>query len=155
MGLKEQLDQDLKAAMREKDALKLSVIRMLKSAVKYREIELIQPLDDAGVLAVIGSEIKRRRDSVEQYRAGKREDLASKEEGEIRILQAWLPAQLTAEELRAKVEAAVKQAGAQGMKDMGAVMKALLPDVQGRAEGKVVSDMVKARLSGSPAPGTG
>lgn len=148
MGLKEQLDQDLKAAMREKDALKLSVVRLLKSAVKYREIELLKPLDDAGVQGVIASEIKRRRDSVEQYRAGHRQDLVDKEEAEIRILQGWLPEPLGEEALRAKVDEAVKKVGAQGMKDMGAVMKALLPEVQGRAEGKVVSDMVKARLSG-------
>lgn len=148
MGLKERLDQDLKTAMRDKDALKLSVVRMLKSAVKYKEIELLKPLDDAGVQAVIGSEVKRRRDAVEQYRAGNRPDLAEKEEAEIRILQGWLPQQLSADELRAKVEEAVKKVGAQGPKDMGAVMKALLPEVQGRAEGKAVSDMVKERLSG-------
>jgi uncharacterized protein len=148
MALKEQLDAELKTAMREKDALKLSVIRMLKSAVKYREIELMKPLDDAGVQGVIASEIKRRRDSVEQYRAGNRQDLVDKEEAELRILQAWLPAQLGAEELRAKVDEAIAKAGAQGPKDMGAVMKALMPEVQGRADGKAVSEMVKARLSG-------
>ncbi len=148
MALKEQLDADLKAAMRDKDALKLSVVRMLKSAVKYREIELMKPLDDAGVLAVIGSEIKRRRDSVDQYRAGNRQDLADKEEAEIRILQGYLPQQLTEDELRAKVDAAIASVGAKGPKDMGAVMKALLPEVQGRAEGKTVSEMVKARLAG-------
>jgi uncharacterized protein YqeY len=148
MALKEQLDADMKAAMRDKDALKLSVIRMLKSAVKYREIELMKPLDDAGVLAVIGSEVKRRRDSVDQYRAGNRQDLADKEEAEIRILQGYLPQQLTEDELRAKVDAAIASVGAKGPKDMGAVMKALQPDVQGRAEGKTVSEMVKARLAG-------
>jgi uncharacterized protein len=148
MALKERLDAELKTAMREKDALKLSVIRMLKSAVKYREIEIMKPLDDAGVLAVVGSEIKRRRDSVEQYRAGNRQDLVDKEEAEIAFLQAYLPAQLSEDELRAKVDAAVASIGAKGPKDMGAVMKALLPDVQGRADGKVVSEMVKSRLSG-------
>jgi uncharacterized protein len=148
MALKERLDQDLKVAMREKDTLKLSVVRMLKSAVKYREIELMKPLDDAGVLGVIASEVKRRRDSVEQYKAGNRQDLADKEEAEIKILQAWLPQQLTPEELRAKVDAAIAQTSAKGPKDMGAVMKALLPEVQGRAEGKTVSDLVKALLAG-------
>jgi uncharacterized protein len=148
MSVKDQLDHDLKAAMREKAQLRLDTIRMLKSAIKYREIELMKPLDDAGVQAVIASEIKRRRDSVEQYRAGNRPDLADKEDQELRILQAYLPQQLTADELRAKVDEAVARAGAQGMKDMGAVMKALLPEVQGRAEGKTVSDLVKARLSG-------
>jgi uncharacterized protein YqeY len=148
MALKEQLDAEMKAAMKEKNALKLSVVRMLKSAVKYREIELMKPLDDAGVQGVISSEIKRRRDSVEQYRAGNRQDLVDKEEAEIRILQAWQPQQLTEPELRAKVDEIVQKVGAKGPKDMGAVMKALLPELQGRAEGKAVSDMVKARLAG-------
>ncbi len=148
MALKDQLDADLKAAMRDKDAIKLSVVRMLKSAIKYREIELMKPLDDAGVQGVIASLVKQRRDSVEQFRAGNRADLADKEEAEIKVLQGWLPQQLTADELRALVDAAIKQVGAQGPKDMGAVMKALLPEVQGKAEGKAVSDMVKARLAG-------
>jgi uncharacterized protein YqeY len=148
VALKERLDADLKSAMRDKDALRVSVIRMLKSAIKYREIEIIKTLDDAGVQAVIASEIKRRRDSVEQYRAGAREDLASKEEAEIAILQAYLPAQLSPEELAKIVDAAIARAGAQGPKDMGKVMKEVLPEVQGKAEGKVVSDLVKARLAG-------
>jgi hypothetical protein len=148
MALKEQLDQDLKAAMREKDQLKLDTIRGLKSAIKYREIELMKPLDDAGVLGVVSSEIKRRKDSIEQYRAGNRPDLADKEEAEARILQAYLPAQLSAGELAAKVDAAIARTGAKGPKDMGAVMKALLPEVQGKADGKAVSELVKARLAG-------
>ncbi len=148
MALKEQLDQDMKAAMRDKDALTLSVVRLLKSAIKYREIELMKPLDDAGVLQVISSEVKRRRDSVEQYRAGNRQDLVDKEEAEIAVLQGWLPKQLTAEELKAKIDEVVKAVGAAGPKDMGKVMKALQPEVQGKAEGKVVSELVKARLSG-------
>ena len=148
MGLKEQLDQDMKAAMRERAQLKLDTIRMLKSAIKYREIELMKPLDDGGIQAVIATEVKRRRDAAEQYKAGNRQDLADKEDAEIVILQAYQPQQLTPDEVRAKVDAAVKAVGAQGPKDMGAVMKALLPEVQGRADGKVVSELVKARLSG-------
>jgi uncharacterized protein len=148
MALKDQLDADLKTAMRDKDTVKLSVVRMLKSAIKYREIEVMKPLDDAGVLQVITSEIKRHKDSVEQYRAGNRTDLVEKEEAEIAILQGWLPTQLTEAEVRAKVDAAVTQVGAKGPKDMGAVMKALLPEVQGKADGKLVSELVKARLSG-------
>jgi uncharacterized protein len=147
MALKDQLDADLKAAMKDKDTLKLSVVRMLKSAIKYREIEVMKTLDDAGVQGVISSEIKRRRDSVEQYRQGGREDLASKEEGEIAILQAYLPAQLSPEELAKLVETAIQRVGAQGPKDMGKVMKELLPEVQGKAEGKVVSELVKQKLA--------
>jgi uncharacterized protein YqeY len=148
MALKERLDEDLKAAMREKDALRLGTIRGLKSAIKYREIELMKPLDDAGVLGVVGSEIKRRKDSIEQYRAGNRPELADKEEAEAKLLAAYLPAQLSAEELAAKVDEAVLRSGAKGPKDMGAVMKALLPEVQGKADGKAVSELVKARLAG-------
>src|SRR5215208_6124615 len=147
MGLKDRIDADLKAAMKDKDAEKLSVVRMLKSAVKYREIEVMKPLDDAGVLAVIATEVKRRRDSVEQYRAGGREELAAKEEREIATLQGYLPQQLSDDELDRKVAAAVAASGAKGPKDMGAVMKALLPEVQGRAEGKAVSDVVKRKLA--------
>jgi uncharacterized protein YqeY len=148
MALKEQLDAELKTAMREKDQVKLSTVRMLKSAIKYREIELMKPLDDAGIQVVISSEVKRRRDAIEQYRAGNRPELAEKEEAEIVVLQGYLPQQLTTDELRAKVDAAMAAVGAQGMKDMGKVMKALMPEVQGRAEGSAVSEMVKARLSG-------
>jgi hypothetical protein len=149
MALKDQLDADLKSAMRDKDTVKLSVVRMLKSAIKYREIEAMKPLDDAGVLQVVSGEIKRHKDSIEQYRAGHRQDLVEKEEAELVILQSWLPAQLAEGELKALVEAAVVKTGASGPRDMGTVMKALLPDVQGKADGKLVSELVKARLSGT------
>jgi len=148
MALREKLDEDLKSAMRAKDSLRMNTVRALKSAVKYREIELMKPLDDAGILGVMATEIKRRRDSVEQYRAGNRADLADKEEAEIKILQEFLPQQLTAAEVEAKVVEVIARVGAQGPKDMGAVMKALLPEVQGRADGKVVSELVKQRLAG-------
>ncbi|HVP62253.1 MAG TPA: GatB/YqeY domain-containing protein [Myxococcaceae bacterium] len=147
-SLKERIDADLKDAMRSKDELGTSVLRMLKSAVKYKEVE---PgghlLEDAGVLAVIQTLIKQRRDSVEQFRAGGRPELADKEELEIARLQLYLPAQMTPDELRVEVRAAIAQVGAKGPKDMGAVMKALLPKVSGRAEGKAVSEAVKAELA--------
>ena len=148
MGLKDQLDADLKASMRDKDAARLSVIRMLKSAIKYREIEAMKPLDEAGVLQVISAEIKRHKDSVEQFKAGNRPELVQKEEAEITVLLGYLPAQLGEGELKVLVEAAVVKTGASGPRDMGTVMKALLPDVQGKADGRLVSELVKARLSG-------
>jgi len=148
MALRERLDEDLKSAMRARDSLRMNTIRGLKSAVKYREIELMKPLDDAGILGVAATEIKRRRDSVDQYRAGNRPDLADKEEAEIRLLQDYLPQPLAAAELEAKVDEVIARVGAKGPKDMGAVMKALLPEVQGRADGKVVSELVKQRLAG-------
>jgi uncharacterized protein len=147
-SLKERLDQDLKEAMRSKEELTTSVLRMLKSAVKYKEVEPgAKALEDPGVLQVIATLIKQRRDSVEQFRSGHRDDLADKEEKEILVLQRYLPAQLSAEELLAEVKAAIAATGAKGPKDMGAVMKALQPKVQGRAEGKTISDTVRAQLA--------
>jgi uncharacterized protein len=146
--LKQRIDTDLKEAMRSKNELQTSVLRMLKSAVKYKEVEPgAQGLDDAGVLQIISTLIKQRRDSVEQFKAGGRIDLADKEEKEIVLLQAYLPQQLTADQLLAEVKAAISSAGAKSPKDMGAVMKALMPKVQGKAEGKAISETVKAELA--------
>ena len=145
--LKERIDQDLKESMRSKKELETSVLRMLKSAVKYKEVEPgAKALDDAGVVAVIGTLIKQRRDSVEQFKQGGRPELAQKEEQEIAILQTYLPQQMSKEELSREVAAAIAAAGAKGPKDMGAVMKAVMPKVQGRAEGKAISEEVKAQL---------
>ena len=147
-SLKERIDADLKEAMRSRDEVGTTVLRAIKSAVKYKEVEPgAHALDDAGVMAVIQTLIKRGRDSVEQFRAGARADLVEKEEKEIAKLQSYLPAQMSADELRAEVRAAIAQVGAKGPKDMGAVMKALLPKVQGKAEGKAVSEAVKAELT--------
>ncbi|MGA9521070.1 MAG: GatB/YqeY domain-containing protein, partial [Myxococcaceae bacterium] len=140
--LRERLDADLKDAMRSKDELSTSVLRMLKSAIKYKEVEpgATGPLEDAGIVAVIGSLIKQRRDSVEQYKAANRADLAEKEEKEVAILQKYLPEQLTPEQLQAEVARAIAESGAKSPKDMGQVMKVLVPRVQGKAEGKVISE---------------
>ena len=146
--LKERIDADLKDAMRAKNELTLSVVRMLKSAVKYKEVEPgAAALDDAGVQKVIATLIKQRRDSIQQFNDAGRPELAQKEEQEIAVLQKYLPQQLSAEELAALVQAAVAETGAQSAKDMGAVMKAVQPKVAGRAEGKAVSDAVKAALA--------
>ena len=148
MALKEKIDADLKDAMRAKDELKLSVLRMLKSAVKYKEVEPgAKALDDGGITQVITTLIKQRRDSVEQYTAANRADLAEKEQKEIAVLQGYLPQQLSAAELTAEVAKAVSESGAQGAKDMGAVMKILSPRLKGKAEGKAISDEVKAQLA--------
>lgn len=134
--------------MRAKNELTLSVVRMLKSAVKYKEVEPgAAALDDAGVQKVIATLIKQRRDSIQQFNDAGRPELAEKEEQEIAVLQKYLPQQLSAEELAELVQAAVAETGAQSAKDMGAVMKAVQPKVAGRAEGKAVSDAVKAALA--------
>ncbi|HZH04171.1 MAG TPA: GatB/YqeY domain-containing protein [Myxococcaceae bacterium] len=147
-SVKERIDADLKDAMRQKNELTLGVLRMLKSAVKYKEVEPgAQPLDDAGVFQVISTQVKQRREAAEQYRAGNRTDLAEKEEREIAVLQSYLPAQASSEQIAQEVKDAIAQVGAQGPKDMGAVMKVVGAKLKGRAEGKVISDAVKAALA--------
>ena len=146
--LKERIDSELKESMRAKNELSTSVLRMLKSAIRYKEVEPGgKPLDDAGVRQVVASLIKQRRDAAEQFRAGNRPELADKEEKEIVLLQAYLPKQLSAEQLAAEVKSAIAAAGAKSPKEMGAVMKILMPKVQGLAEGKAISDEVKAQLA--------
>lgn len=146
--LKERIDAELKNAMRSKSELLTSVLRMLKSAIKYKEVEPnAKPLDDAGVRQVIATLIKQRRDSAEQFKAGGRPELAAKEEQEIILLQGYLPKQLSREELAAEVRSAIAEAGAKGPKDMGAVMRVLMLKIQGQAEGKAISDEVKSQLA--------
>ncbi|MCY1080375.1 GatB/YqeY domain-containing protein [Archangium lansingense] len=147
--VRERIDADLKDAMRSKNELNTSVLRMLKSAIKYKEVEpgATGPLDEASILQVIGTLIKQRRDSIEQFKSGGRPELAEKEEQEISVLQNYLPKQLTPDELRAEVQAAITQAGAKSSKDMGAVMKVVTPKLQGRAEGRAISEEVKNQLS--------
>ena len=147
MALKDQLDADLKSAMRDKDTVKLSVVRMLKSAIKYREIELMKPLDDAGVLQVLTSEIKRHRDSVEQYRAGNRQDLVDKEEAEIAVIEAFLPRQMDEGAMTEAVVTAIAETGAVSIKDMGKVMAALRAKHAATLDMSKVGPMVKARLA--------
>lgn len=147
MSLKERLSEEMKDAMRSQDKIRLSTIRMLLSAVKNKEIDLGKKLADEEVVETITSQVKQRRDSIEQFTKAGRSDLAEKEEAELRILQEFLPEQLTAEEVEAEVEMAVKEAEAFGMKDLGKVMKLLMPRVAGRADGKLVSEKVRERLS--------
>lgn len=146
--IRERLDADLKDAMRAKDELKLSVIRMAKSAIKYKEVEgENKVLDEAGIMNVLIAMQKQRRDSIEQFKAANRTDLSDKEEKELAIIVSYLPKQLTAAELTALVAKAITDASAKGPKDTGAVMKLVSPQVKGLAEGKLVSDEVKAQLS--------
>ncbi|MBX5484706.1 MAG: GatB/YqeY domain-containing protein [Myxococcaceae bacterium] len=148
--LREQLDIDLKEAMKAKDEAVTATLRMLKSAVKYKEVEpgAKGPLDDAAVVQVISSLIKQRRDSIEQYTRGGRPELAAKEQQEIDILQRYLPKQLSPEELAEEVKKAIAESGATAPNQMGQVMKILMPRVQGKAEGKAVSEEVRKQLSG-------
>ena len=145
--LKDRIDNEMKEAARAKQAQRLNTLRMLKSAMKYREIETGKPLEDADIVGVVGTLIKQRRDSAAQYTAGGRPELAANENAEIAILEAFLPRQLTDDELSALVQEAIAASGAKGPKEMGGVMKALMPKVAGKAEGKRVSDAVKAALA--------
>ena len=146
--LQERIDQDLKDAARAQDKERLGALRLLKSAIKYREIETAAALDDAAITAQIQTMIKQRRESISQYVAASRPELAAHETAEIAILEAYLPRQLTDDELRSLVQEAIAQTGAKTPKEMGAVMKAVHPKIAGRAEGKRVSDAVKAALAG-------
>lgn len=146
--IRERLDADLKDAMRAKEQLKLDTIRAVKSAIKYKEVEgAAKVLDEPGILSVLTSMVKQRRDSVEEFTRAGRQELADKELAEIAILQAYLPKQLSAEELTAEVAKAITEAGAKSMKELGAVMKIITPRLKGQAEGKAISEEVKAQLS--------
>ncbi len=147
MSLTEKIDSDLKAAMKASDKLTLETLRMAKSALKYRQIEKGAPLSDDDVIAVLSTLSKQRRDSVEQFRKGGREDLAQKEEAELGILKGYMPPELSPEELDRLVLQAISESGASGPQDMGKVMRVLMPKVKG-ADGKLVGEKVRAALSG-------
>jgi len=138
----------MKQAMRSGDKVRLSSIRMALAAIQQREVDERIELDDAAVLGIIEKMIKQRRESVEQYRAGGREDLAAKEAAEIELLSAYLPEPLGEEELAAMIDAAIAATGAASMKDMGRVMAELRASAQGRADMAVLSATVKAKLAG-------
>ncbi len=146
--IRERLDADLKESMRAKTQVRTDVIRNVKSAIKYKEVAATNVvLDDTSILGVITSLVKQRRDSIEEYKKAERADLAEKEEAELAILQTYLPAQLSAEQLTAEVVKAIAEAGAKSVKDLGAVMKIVTPRLKGQAEGRAISDEVKAQLA--------
>jgi uncharacterized protein YqeY len=147
MTLKEQLNESMKQAMRARDELRLSAVRMIRSMVQNREIDKKQELDDQGVRDVISTLVKQRRESIRLYEEGNRQDLVDKEKAELEILLGFLPAQLDAAEISELVARAITEAGVSSIKDMGRVMKIVTPLTAGRADGKVVSDIVKEQLS--------
>ncbi len=147
MSLIEQINSDLKDSMKSGDKFRTETIRGLKSAIKYAEIEAGATLDDAGVLAVISKQAKQRRDSITEFQKANRTDLVEKEEAELALLETYLPVQLSAEEITAKAQAVIAQLGVSGPKAMGQVMKELVPQLQGRADGKLVSQVVRDLLN--------
>jgi len=147
MTLKERVNEDMKAAMRARDPAKLSAIRLLLAAVKQKEVDERIQLDDAAVIAVIDKMLKQRRDSIAQYQAAGRQDLVDAEKFEADLLQTYMPAGLSVEEIAAAVAAAVAETGASGPGDMGKVMGVLKPKLAGRADMTEVSKLVKVALS--------
>jgi uncharacterized protein YqeY len=147
MSLKEKITEDMKAAMRAKESDKLATIRLLTAAIKQREVDERIELSDEQVLVVIEKMIKQRKDSVTQFEAGGRQDLADIEKAEMVVLSAYMPAQLSDAEVQAEVQAAVTQVGAAGPQDMGKVMGVLKGKLAGRADMTAVSAMVKAALT--------
>ena len=147
MGLKEQITEDMKAAMRAKDTGKLGTIRLLTAAMKQKEVDERVELTDAHVLAIIDKMVKQRKDSISQFEAGGRQDLADVEKAELAVLSTYMPASLSDDEIKAEVQAAVAATGAAGPQDMGKVMGVLKPKLAGRADMTAVSALVKAALT--------
>jgi uncharacterized protein YqeY len=148
MSLNQRLNDAMKEAMKAKETLRLSTIRLIRAAIKNREIEVREELDDPAVIDILSSLVKQRKESAQVYRENERLDLAEKEEAELVILQEFLPAQLSEEEVLAMIEAAIAETGAASARDMGRVMKIVSVRTKGRADGKRVSDLVKERLAG-------
>ena len=148
MSLKARITEDMKSAMKAKEAAKLAAIRLLLAAIKQKEVDERVELDDTGVAAVIEKLVKQRKDSVTQYEAANRQDLADVEKAEIAILATYLPEKMSSTEVAAAVQAAVAQTGATGPADMGKLMAVLKPQLAGKADMAEVSKLVKAALAG-------
>lgn len=147
MTLKTQIQDDVKDAMRARDKERLGALRLLSAAIKQIEVDTREELDDAGVLAVLDKMSKQRRESLEQYEKAGRDDLAAKERFELEVIAHYLPEPLSSDEIAALVDEAIASTGAAGMQDMGKVMGQLKPQVQGRADMKALSGLVRERLN--------
>ena len=148
MALKDQLMADMKEAMKAHDKDRLAVIRMVRGAIRQQEIDGKKELGDSDVIAVISKEVKMRKDSIEEFKKGDRQDLVEKTQAEIEVLMPYMPAQLSEAEVSELVKAAVEETGAKTQKDMGKVMGKLMPKVKGRADGKLVNNIVRSMLQG-------
>ncbi len=135
-------------AAKGKDKIRLSALRLIKTAMHNREIDLRRELNETEILQLLSGMVKQRKDSIEQFAKGGRADLVAQEEAELAIIQSFMPQQLSREELETEIEKAVGEAGASSIKDMGKVMKVLMPRITGKADGKMVGDLVKAKLAG-------
>lgn len=147
MALKETLMQDLKVAMKDKDTIRKNTVQMIRSAILQFEKDNLTELDEEGVLEVIAKELKKRRDVLPEYEKSGRDDLIADIKREIEILLGYLPAQLTREELEEIVVAAISETGAASMRDIGKIMASVMPKVKGRADGKMINEIAKEKLS--------
>jgi len=147
MNLAEQLNEDMKQAMKAGEKFRLSTIRMVRASIKNQEIELRRPLNDDEVLQVVSRDLKQRRDSLQDFERAGREDLVEQMKGEIEIISQYLPKQLNEEEIKAIVMQTIQETGASSKADMGKLMGALMPKVKGRADGKLVNQLVQQVLS--------
>lgn len=147
MAIKKKIDQEMVAAAKAKDKLRLSALRLIKTALHNREIDAKRDLNETEFLQMLSGMVKQRKDSIEQFAKGGRNDLVEKEESELRVIHEFMPEQMSEDAINAEIEAAIKEAGAASVKDMGKVMKVLMPKLTGKADGKAVGEKVKARLS--------
>jgi len=147
MDINVKINAEMVIAAKAKDKIRLSAIRMLKTAVHNKEIDLMRPLNEAETLQVLSAIVKQRKDSIEQFAKGGRIDLVEKETAELKVVQEFMPAQMSDEEVEAIIKKAITEINAVSVKDMGKVMKVLMPQLTGKADGKMVGEKVKALLS--------
>jgi hypothetical protein len=147
MSLEERLNEEMKQAMKSRDKLRLSTIRMIRSAVKNREIEQRKKLDDDDIAKVIQGMVRKGEESVDQFQIGGRQDLVEKEKKEIEILKSFLPQPISHEEILRIIDQSIEETQASSMKDLGKVMKSIMPKLGGKADGKLINQLVKERLS--------
>jgi len=148
VSLKKKLQSDLKDAMRHRDEVRKRTIRLALAAITNAEVAQRRELDDPAVLAVLAKEVRQRQESIEEYRKGGREDLVAQEEADLAVLQTYLPQQLSRDEIVAQAKVTIEELGATGMGQMGPVMKSLMQELRGQADGKLVNQVVRELLSG-------
>ena len=147
MTLKEKLLSDMKEAMKSKDSLKLGTIRSVIAAVKNQEIDLRKDLDEEDVLTIVSREVKKRKEAASLYKKGKRPELEDKEIQEMKILQTYLPEQVSEEDLRQRIQEVIEETGAEGMKDFGKIMKTLVPEFKGKADNALIKELASEFLN--------
>jgi len=149
MSFREKIDQDMVQAAKTKDKIRLSTMRLIRSSLHNREIDLKRDMTEAEFLQMLASMVKQHKDSIEQFGKGGRIDLVTSEEAELRIIQEFMPQQMSEAEIDGEIDRTLKETGASSVKDLGKVMKILMPKLTGKADGRVVGERVKARLSGT------